>query len=201
MSPTRVLVIRHGQSTWNAIGRWQGHADAPLSELGRSQATAAVAGLPAVDAIWSSDLERALSTAEIIAAETGLTLRVDARFRERDAGEWTGRTRDEIEEGWPHYLAEHRRPAGFEHDGEVLARTLDGLEAVRDAHPGGTVLIVSHGGVLRAMERHCHDIDRAFPNLGGRFFELDSVNGELQLSAGPRLFPLAEDQATFTTTP
>ena len=141
-------------------------------------------------------------TAEIIAAAIGLPLRPDARFRERDAGDWTGLTRDEIEAGWPRYLADHRRPTGFEHDSEVLARILDGLADVHEAHPGGMVLIVSHGGVLRAMERYCHDVDRAFPNLGGRFFDLDGPNDELSSSPpGPRLFPLAEDQATFTTTP
>ena len=105
MPPTRTVVIRHGQSTWNASGRWQGHANAPLTELGRAQAAAAVAGLPAVEAIWSSDLARAQSTAEIIGAALDLPIRVDARFRERDAGDWTGLTRDEIEAGSPGDLA------------------------------------------------------------------------------------------------
>ena len=167
MPATRTVVIRHGQSTWNASGRWQGHANAPLTELGRAQAAAAVAGLPAVEAIWSSDLARARSTAEIIGAALDLPIRVDARFRERDAGDWTGLTRDEIEAGWPRYLADHRRPGGFEHDREVHARILEGMVEVHATHPGETVLIVSHGGVLRALERYCHDVDRAFPNVGG----------------------------------
>ena len=207
MPPTRTVVIRHGQSTWNASGRWQGHANAPLTELGRAQAAAAVAGLPSVEAIWSSDLARAQSTAEIIGAALDLPIRVDARFRERDAGDWTGLTRDEIETGWPRYLADHRRPGGFEHDRDVLARIIEGLVEVHATHPGETVLIVSHGGVLRALERYCHDVDRAFPNVGGRIFELDGERGEpgeaghLAITAGPRLFPLDDGQATYTTAP
>jgi broad specificity phosphatase PhoE len=66
------------------------------------------------------------------------------------------------------------------------------------------VLIVSHGGVLRALERYCHDVDRAFPNVGGRIFELDGEGGtagDLAITAGPRLFPLDDGQATYTTTP
>jgi broad specificity phosphatase PhoE len=201
MASTNVLVIRHGQSTWNAAGRWQGHADAPLSELGRAQAARAVEALPEVDAIWSSDLERARSTADILAGALELPVRVDPRFRERHAGDWTGLTRDEIEAGWPNYLHDHRRPAGFEHDREVLSRIVDGLGDVHLAHAGGRVLIVTHGGVLRAMERHCHDVDRPFPNLGGRFFDLHGQDRSVTITAGPRLFLLAEDQATFTTTP
>jgi broad specificity phosphatase PhoE len=200
MPPTRVVVIRHGQSTWNAIGRWQGHANAPLTDLGRAQAAAAVASLPPVDAIWSSDLERARATAAIIGDALGLPIKVDARFRERDAGVWTGLTRDEIEAGWPRYLAEHRRPAGFEHDRDVLARIIDGLGELHASHPDQTVLVVSHGGVLRALERHCHDVDRAFPNVGGRRFDLDGAD-DLVITAGPRLFLLDEGQATYTTAP
>ena len=194
-------MLRHGQSTWNAAGRWQGHADAPLTDLGRAQAAAAVTALPDVEAVWSSDLERARSTAEIIGGALGLSIRVDSRFRERNAGDWTGLTRDEIEAGWPRYLAEHRRPAGFEHDVDVLERILVGLGDIHETHPGGQVLVVAHGGVLRAMERHCHDVDRPFPNLGGRFFDLADQDGDLVITAGPRLFPLAADQATFTSAP
>jgi probable phosphoglycerate mutase len=201
MALTRVIVVRHGQSTWNAVGRWQGHADAPLSELGRSQAASAVASLPAVAALWTSDLARALETAEIIGAALGVPIRPDARFRERDAGDWTGLTRDQIEAGWPRYLADHRRPNGFEVDSGVLARVLDGLADVHREHPGEMVLIVSHGGVLRAMERYCNDVDRAFPNLGGRVFDLDGSRDQLSITARHRLFLLPEDEATFTTAP
>jgi probable phosphoglycerate mutase len=201
MPATRIILVRHGQSTWNATGRWQGHADAPLSDLGRSQAAAAIAAVPPVDALWSSDLERARATAEIVGDTLGLAVRVDARFRERDAGDWTGLTRPEIDAGWPRYLAEHRRPAGFEHDDEVITRVLDGIAEIHDLHPGGQVLVVAHGGVLRALERHCGEVDRAFPNLGGRIFEVDGTVGERSILAHERILLLPADEQTFTTTP
>jgi broad specificity phosphatase PhoE len=199
MPPTRVMVIRHGQSTWNASGRWQGHADAPLSGLGTAQATSAAAAVPPVEAIWSSDLERARATAAIIGGALGLPVQVDPRLRERNAGAWTGLTRAQIETGWPRYLGQHKRPAGFEDDEAVLARVLSALSDVQRSHPGGEVLVVTHGGVLRALERYCGAIDRAFPNLGGRIFELDGDGAGLVLRAGERLFLLDEDQATYTS--
>src|SRR5207344_3088370 len=109
----------------------------------------------------------ARATAEILATHLDLPVRVDARLRERNAGAWTGLTRAEIEADWPHYLAHHRRPAGFEHDDEVLTRVLAALGDLHLDHPGRDVLVVSHGGVLRALERHCGTVDRAFANLGG----------------------------------
>src|SRR5690606_34165227 len=96
---TRVLLVRHGQSEWNAIGRWQGQADPPLSDLGRLQAREASRALGTVDAVWASDLQRAVETAAIIAGELGVgPVVVDPDLRERDAGEFSGLTRPEIEE-------------------------------------------------------------------------------------------------------
>jgi len=194
-------MVRHGQSTWNASGRWQGHADAPLTDLGRTQAARAVASLPAVEVIWASDLERARATAAVIGEALGLDVQVDVRLRERNAGEWTGLTRAEIEQGWPRFLNNHKRPVGFEHDDEVLIRVLAALHDLHEQHPDVDVLVVTHGGVLRALERHCGSVDRAFPNLGGRRFELDATDGELGVSAGERLFLLDADEATYTTSP
>ena len=67
-----LLVVRHGQSTWNADGRWQGRADPPLTALGEAQAADAALHVGAIDEVWSSDLERARRTAEIVAAALGL---------------------------------------------------------------------------------------------------------------------------------
>ncbi|MGH9026641.1 MAG: histidine phosphatase family protein, partial [Acidimicrobiia bacterium] len=143
---TRLLLVRHGQSTWNADGRWQGQADPPLSPLGETQASVAAGSLPALDAIFTSDLIRAVRTAEILGAGAGLTPQLEPRLRERHAGEWTGLTRAEIEERWPGYLGDHRRPPGYEDDALLLARALEALDAVADALPAGTVGAISHGG-------------------------------------------------------
>jgi len=162
----------------------------------------AAAAAPPVDAIWSSDLERARATGEILADSSGQLLQVDPRWRERNAGEWTGLTRDEIERGWPGYLATHHRPAGFERDEELLQRVLDAVRDLHVAYPDGDVLVVSHGGVLRALERHGGATDRAFPNLGGRIFEVDGDEGAApSITNGERIFLLGEDEATYTTTP
>ena len=105
--------MRHGQSEWNAIGRWQGQADPPLSDLGRRQAREAARAIGAVDAVWASDLRRAAETAAIISADIGVgPVVLDPDLRERDAGEFSGLTRAEIEERFPGYLEDDRRPPG-----------------------------------------------------------------------------------------
>jgi broad specificity phosphatase PhoE len=170
-----MLLARHGQSTWNADGRWQGRADPPLSELGERQAEDAVtvlrdradAGLT-IDRIWASPLARARRTAEIIGAGFGLGVATDPRLQEVDAGEWTGMTREEIDAAWPDYLTEHRRPPGFETHEHLLARALEALGAIAGSTAGQTVLVVTHGGVIGAVERHFEVEWLRIPNLGGR---------------------------------
>ena len=106
-------------------------------------------------AVVASDLQRAFVTAEIIAQRLGVgPVRPEPRLRERDAGEWTGLTRAEIDVQWPGYLLAGRRPPGFELDDAILGRILEALAALHHAHPGGTVLAVAHAGVIRAVERH-----------------------------------------------
>ena len=156
--PPTLLVVRHGQSTWNADGRWQGQADPPLSPLGEQQAAAAGRTLHACDAVFSSDLVRAARTAEIIADSVldggRAAVVADARIRERNAGEWTGLTRREIEQRDPGALGEGRRPPGFEPDTELSARALAALtEFAATLADGATALVVTHGGVIRSLER------------------------------------------------
>jgi probable phosphoglycerate mutase len=190
---TRLLLVRHGQSEWNAVGRWQGQADPPLSELGERQARQAAARLPAVDAVWSSDLARAAGTAALVAAEVGAPVVVDRRLRERHAGEWQGLTRVEIEQRWPGYLADGRRPQGWEPDEQVVERALAACHAIAAAHPGAQVLVVTHGGVVRALERHLDARDDDPPaNLGGRWIESD---GET-VALGERVVLTAPDSVT-----
>ena len=165
----RLLIVRHGQSTWNASGRWQGQADPPLSEHGVEQAELAAKALDEVDAVWSSDLERARHTAGILAARHGLEVRTDPRLRERAAGPWTGLTRGEIEARYPGYLADGRRPPGYEDDASLAARAFAALGDFAAALAGGTGVVVSHGGVILTVERW-HGIERTpIHNLEARW--------------------------------
>jgi broad specificity phosphatase PhoE len=172
--PTRVLIVRHGQSTWNADGRWQGRADPPLSALGEAQARAAADTLPDVDRVVASDLARARQTAEIISAARRLgPVHLDERLRERDSGDWTGFTREEIELAWPGWLDTGRLPDNFEPWERVAERVTDAVWATHDASPGGTVLVVAHGGVVRSLERSIGADGSVPKNLGGRWFDVD----------------------------
>jgi probable phosphoglycerate mutase len=169
-----VLVARHGQSEWNATGRWQGQADPPLSDLGRAQAAGAATLLGAFDAIIASDLDRALTTAMIIAAHLGIgPVLVEPDFRERHAGEYQGLTRDEIEERYPGNLDAGIWPPGWEPDTSVHARVDDGLARVKAEIGSGDVLIVSHGGVIYSLESHHGATHERISNLGARWFHHD----------------------------
>jgi broad specificity phosphatase PhoE len=171
---SRIFVVRHGQSTWNADGRWQGQADPPLSELGIAQAEAAARAVDGVDLVWASDLERAHHTATILAAPHGLAVVPDARLRERDAGEWTGLTRAQIDEQYPGALEERRRPPGFESDDELVPRAHAALRELAATLGNGTAIAVTHGGVILAIERH-HGVERTpVANLEGRWLDVGS---------------------------
>lgn len=172
---SRLLLVRHGQSTWNATGHWQGQADPPLTDLGREQAARAAARilelLGPVVAVCASDLERAHHTARAIAAPHGLTVATDPRLRERDAGPWTGLTRTEIEERFPGFLASGTRPDGYETDADVAERTLAALHDFADELAGGTGVLVTHGGVIVTLET-VHGAERVnVTNLGARWVE------------------------------
>lgn len=194
---TRVLLLRHGQSEWNADGRWQGQADPALTDLGRLQATHASRSLGVVDAIVTSDLQRAAETAAIIAGELGVgPIVLDADLRERHAGEWQGLTRTEIEQAWPGYLeapppvegtpaATHaaarseadgprRRPPGWESDEALVLRATAALVRIHELVPAGEVLAVTHGGLVYAVERELGAGFVRLPNLGGRWVDVDS---------------------------
>ena len=165
---TRILLVRHGQSTWNADGRWQGRADPPLSELGRRQAEVAAETIATMDigAIWASPLVRAHETATFMGKRLDLPVQYDPRLQERDAGEWTGKTRTEIEAGWPGFLDSGRRPAGFETDDVLHERALAAVHDIAaTAHQ--PVVIVSHGGLIRVVEKAMDSEPHSVPNLGG----------------------------------
>lgn len=152
-----VLMVRHGQSAWNAIGRWQGQADPPLSDIGRRQAAAAgevVAGW-ALDAhVTSSDLARARDTGAAIASGASLDpVATDPAFRERHAGDWQGMTRAEIEEAYPGWIDDGRRPNGWEHDDRLVDRAVPALQELVERRSRSVLIVVSHGGLIRSLER------------------------------------------------
>ena len=181
---TRLLVVRHGQSEWNASGRWQGRADPPLTDEGRRQSKVAGGALGTFDAVVASPLLRAAETATIIAELLGIgPVLTDPDLVERDAGEWQGLTRSQIQEGWPGFLDDGRRPPGYEPGDAMLTRTLSVLERISERMGDGDVLVVSHGGVVYALEEACGEPWRRLPNLGARWFEVSGGD----LSAGPRV--------------
>jgi len=167
---TRMLLARHGQSEWNAVGRWQGQADPPLTELGRQQAYQASARIGSVDLVIASDLERAAHTAAIISEAIGVgPVVIEPGLRERHAGEWSGLTRAEIERDWPGYLDALERPPGFEPDEVLLARVRDALDRIHQAYAGAEILVVTHGGVVYTLEKDGGLPFERLPNLGSRW--------------------------------
>ena len=198
----RLLLVRHGESTWNAASRWQGQADPPLSPFGERQAEdagARLAEIATITAVWASNLVRARRTGDLIAQRLGIAqVREEPLLRERDVGAWSGLTRDEIEERWPGYLAARRSPPDFEGDDELLARTRAGLAAAVDGSGSGDVLVVTHGGVIRTIERSLGAIPERLPNLGGRWLLADTPT---DLSLGERVVLLEADELTVPRGP
>ena len=153
-----LLFIRHGESIWNAAGRWQGQADPPLSEVGRRQADALADGLrgESLALLAASDLVRAAETARMVGEALGLTPRLVPELRELDVGIWSGLRHAEIEARFPDELARFRagdlevRPGGGESRAEFRRRVCGALDRLFADAPGG-VAVVSHLGVLRAV--------------------------------------------------
>ena len=171
-----MLLVRHGESTWNAVRRWQGQADPPLSVVGEQQARDArhrAADLVPFDRVVTSTLRRARQTGELLAGGLGLELG-DAvpELAERAAGEWEGLTRVEIEERYPGYLAQERRPPGYEADADVVERATRAVLDLVSSHDGHPLLVVSHGGVINALERADGSGWVRVDNLEGRWFEV-----------------------------
>jgi len=157
---TTVLLVRHGQTEWNANGRWQGHADVPLNETGRAQATAVARRLARqtkwdISALYASDLERAAETAVIIGNAINHTPILDPIWRERDMGGFSGLTRSEIHVKYPGLLEGERSgfgltPPNGEAGGAFWDRGAEAINRIKANHAGETVLVVSHGGLLYA---------------------------------------------------
>jgi glucosyl-3-phosphoglycerate phosphatase len=159
----RVVLIRHGESEWNAVGRWQGHSGVGLSPLGRRQAAATSDFVakhePDVRVVASSDLMRVTQTAEPAARALGLALQIDRRLREIDVGWWSGLTAAEIQERDPEAYAAYRAGqdvprGGAETETQLRARVTAAVEDLRARCEDGTLLIFCHGGPVRALVGH-----------------------------------------------
>lgn len=196
---TTIYLVRHGATEWNKAKRAQGHADIDLNEEGRKQAVATAQELAhlEVEAVYSSDLRRAVDTAASIAAAHGLEVHIDRDLREIDQGEWEGLHVGEIERRWPelwgparHYNA---RPGG-ESPQDVRKRSLEALLSVVGAHPEGNVVVVSHGGTIRWLSAEALGYDehrsRRIRGLGnGAILRLEAhlQDGRVSLSDLERL--------------
>ena len=153
---TTILLARHGETDWNRDNRFQGHADPPLNETGRAQAAelaVALANEP-LAAVYSSPLQRAFETAQIVAAPHSLEpVAVDA-LREVDVGSWQGLTRSEVEDRFPEQFARWLDyEQGWEDGesyGEMGHRVIEWLQEIAEPHGGERILAVSHGGPVRA---------------------------------------------------
>lgn len=158
---TTFLLIRHGETDWNAAGRWQGHADIPLNERGQQQAQALATRLAAtpITAIISSDLQRTVQTAVPLATTLGLPIIHNPLWRERDVGHFSGLTTAEIMAQFPASWEARANgvlnpPGGepYEPFYERAAQAFTELTAVYHHHH--TIAIISHGGTLAAVIAH-----------------------------------------------
>lgn len=171
MESTLILAIRHGETAWNREGRLQGHLDLPLNALGERQARRlgeAMAEQP-LDAIYASDLDRAHVTARHLAAPHGLPVTLDARLRERGFGAYEGRLWAEIEAEAPEAALRWRRrdpdfaPPGGESLTVFSARCIAAVTELAVAHPGQTIAVVAHGGVMDCLYRAATRLDLQAP--------------------------------------
>jgi broad specificity phosphatase PhoE len=167
-----LLLARHGETDWNRTHRWQGFTGPPLNDTGRRQAEELASRLADIDAIYSSDTERARETAEIAAARLGVPVTQDARLREVNFGEWEGLTRQEINERYEGAFSrwdacELAEPSGGESDAAMAERVLEALSEIGSRH-SGRVLVVTSGGPIRAAQAQMAGIEQ---EVARRHFE------------------------------
>ena len=166
-SVTRIVAIRHGETAWNVDTRLQGHLDIPLNATGRWQAQRAAGALveEGISAVYSSDLLRALQTAEALGSALSLPVVTDTRLRERAFGVFEAHTFAEIDARWPDDARRWTQrepdfaPEGGESLREVYVRCLDAVHALAEAHAGQTIALVAHGGVMDCLYRAATQLD------------------------------------------
>ena len=199
----RILLARHGQTDWNALGKLQGGTDVPLNELGRDQAR--VVGRQLVGSgighVWASDLSRARETAALIASELALTgpahatPRIEPQLRERAFGVFEGKTRDEIAvahpEAWQAWQARIGAPPGGEAREAAIARMTAALLRIADELAAAEIaLAVTHGGIMRLwlMELLGHEVP-LIPNGAVWSIEVDVQARAFGAILAPELGP------------
>jgi broad specificity phosphatase PhoE len=178
MASVRLLLVRHGETTWNQENRWQGQADVPLSETGRAQARCLAQRLLAegrqIQAMYTSDLSRAAQTAEILAAALGMRPAPELAWREMDIGVWSGLTTAEViarhAVEWERLRAGEDLPrGGGETFAQFQARLVRGAWRLLEKHAGEDVAIVTHGGAVRAFLLSCRKLPMS------QFREIDKI--------------------------
>jgi probable phosphoglycerate mutase len=197
--PTDIILIRHGETAWNADRRLQGHIDIALNDEGERQAQALGAHLQdaPLAAIISSDLQRAWQTAQAVARWHALPLQKEPGLRERCFGGFEGLTYDEIGQRFPvEFASWHGRdldaplPPGL-HQGETFRsfnqRVMHAIEQAASRYPGQTIALVAHGGVLECAYRNACaialDSPRQFPVLNASINRLSWHGGKLSLQS------------------
>jgi probable phosphoglycerate mutase len=190
----QLLLLRHGQTSWNLEGRWQGWLDVELDAEGTAQAHARARQLAASPVTFvgvaSSPLARASATARIVADALGITAVIpDDGLRERNGGVWQGLRRADIDARWPLEFAALRRgeldapPGGGETTAEIFTRFDAALARIDAELPSGPVVVVTHGGIVHSVATRAHVASSGvLANVGGMWFEYD----------GGRLHPGAE---------
>ena len=166
---TKLLIIRHGQSEANLQGVFVGHTNSPLSDLGKRQAEATAEYIVSnfhVDAVYSSDLERAVYTGKAVADRLGLPVRPHKGLREIFAGEWEGQRFDHLEAAYPKTFAGLWRKDignsvcdGGESVAQLMQRILATVREIAEANPGKTVVLATHATPIRCMECFCQGND------------------------------------------
>lgn len=156
-----IYFVRHGETDWNVQGRMQGHTDIPLNAIGEVQAHELREKFQDVrfDAVFSSDLQRARRTAEIILLDCNLVIQTTKALRERSYGEFEGRTKEETQVIINNLLSkltdEEKKSAKLfpeqENDEEVASRVVTFLREIAIVNSGKNILFVSHGGVVREL--------------------------------------------------
>jgi broad specificity phosphatase PhoE len=162
----RIIAIRHGETEWNALGREQGQLDSPLTARGLKQAEAVAGRLRQLrfSALYSSDLGRALHTAEIVAKATGARIEQDAGLRERHTGIFQGLTTAQMAAQYPSEYSAYRsnpyayRVPGGESAQQRTERSVRLMNALADRHADETIVIITHGGFLIGFFEHVLDL-------------------------------------------